>query len=103
MIRRPPRSTLFPYTTLFRSLPLDGLDGLDACDELTCALLLLDELAELLDATGAELTALALAASASLLLISSIAFIVAFICAWSVCNFPAYKASSFLACIFIAS
>src|SRR5260221_6466498 len=34
MIRRPPRSTLFPYTTLFRSLHLDaalrqgpGLDG----------------------------------------------------------------------------
>src|SRR3712207_8680864 len=28
MIRRPPRSTLFPYTTLFRSRPLDdgGLD-----------------------------------------------------------------------------
>src|SRR5256886_2971958 len=26
MIRRPPRSTLFPYTTLFRSLRLD-LDG----------------------------------------------------------------------------
>src|SRR3712207_7684063 len=25
MIRRPPRSTLFPYTTLFRSRP-DGLD-----------------------------------------------------------------------------
>src|SRR2546426_8145125 len=25
MIRRPPRSTLFPYTTLFRSLWLDGL------------------------------------------------------------------------------
>src|SRR5256885_8905037 len=24
MIRRPPRSTLFPYTTLFRSLNLDG-------------------------------------------------------------------------------
>src|SRR2546425_9547522 len=24
MIRRPPRSTLFPYTTLFRSLPLGG-------------------------------------------------------------------------------
>src|SRR5437588_4972868 len=35
MIRRPPRSTLFPYTTLFRSLeaPADGLlwDGEDAC------------------------------------------------------------------------
>src|SRR3712207_5209939 len=27
MIRRPPRSTLFPYTTLFRS-PADLLDGL---------------------------------------------------------------------------
>src|SRR3712207_7380095 len=25
MIRRPPRSTLFPYTTLFRSLPPDQL------------------------------------------------------------------------------
>src|SRR2546426_7287467 len=24
MIRRPPRSTLFPYTTLFRSLRFDG-------------------------------------------------------------------------------
>src|SRR5258706_8828362 len=30
MIRRPPRSTLFPYTTLFRSsinLPANGADG----------------------------------------------------------------------------
>src|SRR2546428_10005509 len=26
MIRRPPRSTLFPYTTLFRSLLGDGAD-----------------------------------------------------------------------------
>src|SRR5258708_25481965 len=25
MIRRPPRSTLFPYTTLFRSIVRDGL------------------------------------------------------------------------------
>src|SRR2546425_10582560 len=25
MIRRPPRSTLFPYTTLFRSVPREGL------------------------------------------------------------------------------
>src|SRR2546422_10846912 len=24
MIRRPPRSTLFPYTTLFRSIPVDS-------------------------------------------------------------------------------
>src|SRR3712207_7338663 len=28
MIRRPPRSTLFPYTTLFRSLELVGLGEL---------------------------------------------------------------------------
>src|SRR5256885_4517080 len=29
MIRRPPRSTLFPYTTLFRSVPLlEFVDGL---------------------------------------------------------------------------
>src|SRR5256885_4172879 len=28
MIRRPPRSTLFPYTTLFRSLGLFELDAL---------------------------------------------------------------------------
>src|SRR3989442_7226338 len=27
MIRRPPRSTLFPYTTLFRSLPGHALEG----------------------------------------------------------------------------
>src|SRR2546426_10001803 len=29
MIRRPPRSTLFPYTTLFRSLAYVGTDGLE--------------------------------------------------------------------------
>src|SRR3712207_8859283 len=30
MIRRPPRSTLFPYTTLFRSTHADaGADGID--------------------------------------------------------------------------
>src|SRR5256885_5375154 len=27
MIRRPPRSTLFPYTTLFRSCAVDGCRG----------------------------------------------------------------------------
>src|SRR5256885_11832268 len=31
MIRRPPRSTLFPYTTLFRSVP-GGATGGDALD-----------------------------------------------------------------------
>src|SRR5256886_11693069 len=29
MIRRPPRSTLFPYTTLFRSLGVAGIDEHD--------------------------------------------------------------------------
>src|SRR5437764_10356338 len=28
MIRRPPRSTLFPYTTLFRSIPMEALEVL---------------------------------------------------------------------------
>src|SRR2546426_6649683 len=32
MIRRPPRSTLFPYTTLFRSCAL-GLSGYDQIQE----------------------------------------------------------------------
>src|SRR2546427_5372690 len=32
MIRRPPRSTLFPYTTLFRSI---GVFGLRAAGEIT--------------------------------------------------------------------
>src|SRR5688572_30983311 len=31
MIRRPPRSTLFPYTTLFRSLQNETLDAADIC------------------------------------------------------------------------
>src|SRR3712207_8348637 len=30
MIRRPPRSTLFPYTTLFRSFPAADLSGAPA-------------------------------------------------------------------------
>src|ERR1043166_5009921 len=28
MIRRPPRSTLFPYTTLFRSMPASSLEDM---------------------------------------------------------------------------
>src|SRR3712207_7055623 len=32
MIRRPPRSTLFPYTTLFRSDDLDGRRRARPCD-----------------------------------------------------------------------
>src|SRR2546430_2853153 len=30
MIRRPPRSTLFPYTTLFRSVPKNRLSRLES-------------------------------------------------------------------------
>src|SRR5260370_10312113 len=43
MIRRPPRSTLFPYTTLFRSAPLPGRLGMvvrDVDDVVSLALAL---------------------------------------------------------------
>src|SRR5256885_12855867 len=39
MIRRPPRSTLFPYTTLFRSLEAILLGGLEKMREAGCAVL----------------------------------------------------------------
>src|SRR5256884_3200398 len=35
MIRRPPRSTLFPYTTLFRSIPFTAIRQASASDDLT--------------------------------------------------------------------
>src|SRR5947208_9370511 len=38
MIRRPPRSTLFPYTTLFRSLMAPGLPDLAAVRAVCAAL-----------------------------------------------------------------
>src|SRR5256885_7962601 len=38
MIRRPPRSTLFPYTTLFRSLDLARIHN-DELRAMTCRLL----------------------------------------------------------------
>src|SRR3712207_7580934 len=34
MIRRPPRSTLFPYTTLFRSFAMDDADRVKTLHEL---------------------------------------------------------------------
>src|SRR2546422_7213091 len=37
MIRRPPRSTLFPYTTLFRSPAADGDRPLDEGSRRDCA------------------------------------------------------------------
>src|SRR2546425_10002204 len=39
MIRRPPRSTLFPYTTLFRSLGMEASGTVDDTGERVCALL----------------------------------------------------------------
>src|ERR1043166_3735952 len=36
MIRRPPRSTLFPYTTLFRSCPRNGQAGYSRSISATC-------------------------------------------------------------------
>src|SRR3712207_8164785 len=49
MIRRPPRSTLFPYTTLFRSVVVDGVFSMegDVCD--------LPRVVELCRAHGARL------------------------------------------------
>src|SRR3712207_7591409 len=41
MIRRPPRSTLFPYTTLFRSHVAKGATGVKS--NVRCDALLLDE------------------------------------------------------------
>src|SRR5260370_28133992 len=42
MIRRPPRSTLFPYTTLFRSRPTHGrLKRFQVRQQLRCALIAL--------------------------------------------------------------
>src|SRR2546428_3249720 len=38
MIRRPPRSTLFPYTTLFRSGPQSTEHGIARCREAPLAL-----------------------------------------------------------------
>src|SRR2546422_2244204 len=46
MIRRPPRSTLFPYTTLFRSRRLRGLEPFrfeQGGDHLTDVRLVIDE------------------------------------------------------------
>src|SRR5438132_7421707 len=37
MIRRPPRSTLFPYTTLFRSVKIPGEIGIRAASDETAA------------------------------------------------------------------
>src|SRR3712207_7015844 len=53
MIRRPPRSPLFPYTTLFRSLDLLVLDGPARADAETLAIAKVSDLVVL--PTGASL------------------------------------------------
>src|SRR2546426_8920278 len=55
MIRRPPRSTLFPYTTLFRSLPQDSI----AAAARTARSLLHEIAAQHRDGLAAELDAIA--------------------------------------------
>src|SRR3712207_8613801 len=42
MIRRPPRSTLFPYTTLFRSVATDGANAIDAASDATPDVVIMD-------------------------------------------------------------
>src|SRR5690348_18064116 len=51
MIRRPPRSTLFPYTTLFRSAV--GFDETaDRCGEIALGRMVIDQAFELFAAGG---------------------------------------------------
>src|SRR2546426_4924505 len=55
MIRRPPRSTLFPYTTLFRSRPPDpALRDFDRHHPIAVGPLRLDGLEPIRDRGGAE-------------------------------------------------
>src|SRR2546430_1573839 len=53
MIRRPPRSTLFPYTTLFRSIE-DGPGAREELARVQGVAFLRDALAQLIDAHGKE-------------------------------------------------
>src|SRR2546430_5827491 len=61
MIRRPPRSTLFPYTTLFRSLeplvPTTGHEARNGAQSVTLQIVLVDDY---LDDRLAEVNRLAL-------------------------------------------
>src|SRR5437867_10323211 len=54
LIRRPPRPTLFPYTTLFRSVALDDLQRPDAHHQLRVAVNRVELRRELTDAEHAN-------------------------------------------------
>src|SRR3712207_9176423 len=54
MIRRPPRSTLFPYTTLFRSLYLGGDDAFAALGVAEDAATRVDDEAALVGVDGSD-------------------------------------------------
>src|SRR3712207_9132173 len=54
MIRRPPRSTLFPYTTLFRSLLAQGRTFLEVAEVLAFVPRWVEELAARYNASGPE-------------------------------------------------
>src|SRR2546426_8162095 len=59
MIRRPPRSTLFPYTTLFRSLNRmvdEGLQGVEFISVNTDSQALLNNKADVKEQIGKKLT-----------------------------------------------
>src|SRR3712207_5707207 len=62
MIRRPPRSTLFPYTTLFRSLESEGSLRIELVGEDGTATVLRDSVpvraGEVVDATAMHVAAL---------------------------------------------
>src|SRR5256885_9733205 len=49
MIRRPPRSTLFPYTTLFRSYPSSSLDATSGYPDLDHIAILQAEMTSQID------------------------------------------------------
>src|SRR3712207_8718146 len=55
MIRRPPRSTLFPYTTLFRSHRYEGTTDTEGNDLLVTEAAVADELAAAADLVKGKL------------------------------------------------
>src|SRR3712207_8143227 len=69
MIRRPPRSTLFPYTTLFRSAALTAVDGLSRIGESAYRAILVD--LGMPDLSGANLVKMVRALTSAPILVVS--------------------------------